>query len=69
MNKEDYLKKKSQPGRGPYAGGICGKCDQGMNHKQDRTPRFSDEKERIIKMKYGSLCDDCRAKLHSNMQP
>lgn len=61
MNKAEYLKKKSQPGRGPYAGPVCGKCDQGMINKQNGIPGLSDDKERIIKMKYGLLCDECRA--------
>lgn len=44
---------------GPYAGAVCPKCGQGMNHKQNIT--LSQKEEERDRKRYGSgICDDCK---------
>ena len=44
---------------GPYAGAVCPKCGQGMNHKQNIT--LSEQEEARDKKRYGrGICDDCK---------
>lgn len=44
---------------GSYAGAVCPKCGQGMNHKQNIT--LSEEDEARDRKRYGrGICDDCK---------
>jgi hypothetical protein len=44
---------------GPYAGAVCPKCGQGMNHKQNIT--LSEKEEERDRKRYGQgICDDCK---------
>lgn len=61
--KLDRLREKVKPERrvitGAYAGAVCPKCGQGMNHKQNIT--LSKEEEGRDRKHYGrNICDDCK---------